>query len=94
MGRVGGTRPPRHHADAGPAGQLAGGFRHHGGTPFLAAHGHAHRHIMQRIQHREIAFARHAEDVGHAMHEQLIDDQLAAGARGMGHGSEGLAIGA
>ena len=37
--RIGGARPARDEADAGPAGRLADGFRHHRGAAFLAADG-------------------------------------------------------
>ena len=58
---VGGTGPTRHKADAGLARELALRFGHHGRATLLAAHGHADVGIMQRIEHGQVAFARHAK---------------------------------
>ena len=34
---------------------------------------------MQRVEHRQEAFARHAEQLLHAMRDELVDQDLAAG---------------
>ena len=80
----------RHHADARLAGQLAVGLRHVGGAGFVAGVDEleAVADVEQRIQHFQIAFARHAERHVGAVDQELIDQDLAAGARigkGQGH---------
>ena len=42
---------------------------------------------MQRVEHGEIGFARHAKGVLDALRDKLIDEDLAACAGGEGHGS-------
>ena len=37
--------------------------------------------VVEGVERGEIALARHAEDVLHAVHDQLIDQDFAAGAR-------------
>ncbi len=46
----------------------------------LPADGDGDRRVVQRVEHREIALARHAEHVLHALRREAIDDELAAGA--------------
>jgi hypothetical protein len=75
-----------HEADARTAGELAVGFRHHGGAAFLAAYGHVDVRVMQRIQRGQVALARNAEDVINPVQSKLIDKDLAAGAGGRCHG--------
>ena len=60
---VGGARAARDEADAGPAGELAVGLRHHRRAALLAADGDGDRRVVQRVEHGEIALARHAEDM-------------------------------
>ncbi len=62
-------RPARHHANAWPPGQLAMRRRHVGRPGFMAAGDdfEAVPHLAQRIQHRQIAFAGHAEHMGHTL---------------------------
>ncbi len=78
---IGGTGATGDEADAWPAGQPTNRVRHHRCAAFLAADGDADRGIMQRIQHGEIAFARHAEDIGHFLLGQLVNENLGSGAR-------------
>ena len=68
---------PRDESDAGPAGQLADRFRHHGGAAFLPAHRHHDIAIMERVEHGQIALAGNAERVPRSMGQQLIDQNLA-----------------
>src|SRR6185503_5056595 len=75
---VGGAGTARHERDAGPAGELADGFRHHHGAALLAAHGHGNIAVMERVERGEITFARHAEHVVDAVGNELIDQHLAA----------------
>jgi len=77
---IGGTRTARHKADTGLAGQLALGLSHHGRTALLAADGDGDVGIVERIEHGQVAFAGHAEQLLHAVEEELIDQDLAAGA--------------
>ena len=46
--------------------------------------------VMQRVERRQIALARHAENVIDPLGKKLIDKDLAAGAGGRCHG--GLAV--
>ena len=52
---------------------------HHRGAAFLAADDGADRRIVQRVEHGEIAFARHAIDAVDAVGLERLDDQLSAG---------------
>src|ERR1700693_3041767 len=52
---------------------------HHGGAPFLPAHRHRDRGVMQGVERRDIALARHAENVAHAVQHELIDQYLGGG---------------
>ena len=57
------------------------GLRHHGRAALLPADGDGDVGVVQRVEHREKAFARHAEQVLDAVDDQLVDQDLAAGAR-------------
>ena len=48
---------------------------------FLAADGDGEIAVMERVEHGEIALARHAKDVAHAVDAQLIDQNLGGGAQ-------------
>ena len=76
---VGGARSAGDEADAGAAGHLADGFRHHRRAALVAAHGDGDVAIVKRIEHGEIAFARHAEGVLDAVDDQLVDQHLGGG---------------
>src|SRR6516162_8241891 len=73
IGRTGTAGDETH---TGPAGHLADRFRHDGGAGLLAAHRDGQIAVMEGIEHREIALARHAKDVTHAMNAQLIDQDF------------------
>ena len=81
--RMAGARTARHHADAGSAGQLAIGFGHVGGAGLVARVDQleAVADVEQRIQHFQIALARHAKGHVGAVDQQLIDQDFSAGAR-------------
>ena len=88
--RMAGAGTARHHADAGLAGQLAVGLGHVGGAGLVAGVDEleAVAHVEQRIQHFQIALARYAEGHVGAVDQELVDQDLAAGARigkGQGH---------
>ena len=54
--------------------------------------GQLNRRIVQRIEHRQKAFAGYAERVLHAVRNELVDDDLSASAQhclGRGRGSWG-----
>jgi hypothetical protein len=75
-----GGRSARREADAGTAGELADRLRHHGGAALLPAHRDRDIAIVERIERRQIALARHAEGMPHPVKHQLVDQDLAAGA--------------
>ena len=60
---IGGTRPTRHHHNAGTPGEARCGIGHHRRAAFLAANSHVNIRIMQSIKHSEIGFARHTKDM-------------------------------
>ena len=79
---IGGAGAAGDKTDAGPPGLLAIGFRHHRGAAFIAADDDLDAAVMQRVQHRQIGFARHAEDMADALDAQLIHQHLGGGAGG------------
>ena len=81
VGRIGGARAAGDEADAGPAGHLADGFRHHRGAGLLPAHRDGNIAVMERVQHREIALAGHAENMLHAVDAQLIHQNFGGAAQ-------------
>ena len=68
----------RDHADAGFAGQLAVRVGHHRGAAFLAADRDLDVGVVQAVQHRQVAFARHAENVFDALGDQLVYQDVTA----------------
>ena len=80
---VGCAWPAGHEGDARLAGQLAPGLGHVRCAPFLTADHQRQSiaHVIQGIKHREKALARHAESPARAVHAELIDQDLPAGAR-------------
>jgi hypothetical protein len=70
---------PGDEADAGCSGRLADRFRHHGGAAFLAADRDRELAVMKGVEHRQVAFAGHAEDVAHAVDHELIDQHFGRG---------------
>ena len=78
---VGGAGAARHHRDAGAPGELAVGLGHHRGAAFLAAGDVADLAVVQRVEQREVALAGHAERELGAVDPQLVDQDLAAGAK-------------
>ena len=79
-GGVGDARPARDQADAGLAGQLAPGSRHEGRAPFVAAQHEIKPSpcVVQRVQHRQVTFARNAKGLGRAKRHQAIHQQCPA----------------
>ena len=77
---IGGARPARDEADAGPSGRLADRFRHHGGAAFLPADRDRELAVVKGVEDGQIAFARHAEDMGDAVDHQLIHQRFGGGA--------------
>ncbi|MCY1436506.1 hypothetical protein D9M71_526340 [compost metagenome] len=77
---IGGTRATGNEADARLAGQLAVGLGHVGRSTLLAADDQVDfiLHVMQRIEHRQVAFAGHAEGALDTIHPQCVDQHLAA----------------
>ena len=76
--RVRCARAARDHADAGFAGQLAVRVGHHRGAAFLAADRDLDVGVVQAVQHRQVAFARHAENVFDALGDQLVYQDVTA----------------
>jgi hypothetical protein len=77
--RVGGARSAGDETDARAAGHLADRLRHHRGAALLPANGDGKIAVVKRIENRQVALARHAEDVAHAVNAQLIDQNLGRG---------------
>ena len=63
-------------------------FGHVGGAAVLAGDDQADvvARVVERVEHREIALAGHAEREVGAVNAELVDQDLPAGARGGGHG--------
>ena len=82
---IGRARTARDEGDPGLAGQLAVGLGHVGRAAFLAADDVADRVALgvERVERREIALARNAEDRVGAVDAQLVDQDLRAAAARM-----------
>lgn len=80
---VGGAGAAGDEADARLAGELGVRLGHVGGAAFLAAHHQVDPfpRIVQGVEHRQVAFAGHAEGAFHAIEQQGVDQDLAAAAR-------------
>ena len=65
-------------ADAGAAGGLADRLRHHRRAALLPADRERDLAIVKGVERREVALARHAEHMLHAVGDQLVDQNLAA----------------
>ena len=80
--RVAGARPTGDHDHAGPPGELAVGFRHVGGATLVPTGDGRDRaaRIVQCVERREVALARHAEDGVDAVNCEGVDQDAAAGA--------------
>ena len=76
--RIGGARAARDHANAGPAGKLAVRLSHKGCATFLAASDELDLISpgMQAVKHCQVAFARYAEGMRHALGNQAIDKKV------------------
>jgi len=74
------ARAAAHAGDAGTAGEARIGERHEARPGFVAAH---HRvdvgPAMERVEQREIALARDAEEAVDAMRDEARDDQFCGG---------------
>ena len=79
-GRLRRAGPARDQADPRPPGQLAVGVGHVGGAGLVAAGDQPDRRVVQAVEHLEEALAGHAEDDVGAVHDELVDEQLAAAA--------------
>ena len=92
---VGRARAAGHHGDAGLAGELAVGLRHHRGAGLLAADDVADLAVVERVEQCEIALAGHAEGHVDAVDLELVDQDLAAGAEVgvLGHGFSSIGPG-
>ena len=78
---------PGNEADPRPSGELPLGQRHHRGARLLPAHGHLDRRVDHGVERGEIGFAGDAVDPLDPLHDELVDEDLPAGAgRGTGHG--------
>jgi hypothetical protein len=78
---IGGARPAGDEAHARPPGELAVRLGHEGRAALLPVHDEARAIAvrMKAVEHREEAFARHAECDLHALRDQALDDQVACG---------------
>ncbi len=73
---VGRPRPASDETNAWMAGRLANGFGHNRRPALLPAYRDGKIAVAKRVEHREVAFARHAEHVTHAVDSQLVDQNL------------------
>ena len=80
-GGIGRARAAGDEADAGRSGELAHRLRHDGSAALLTAGRHRDRPVVERVKRGDIAFARHAKNMAHAVDDELIDQHLAAGPR-------------
>ncbi len=80
MGGVGGAGSARHEADAWPPGQLAVGLGHHRRATLIAADHHVDGRVMHGVERGKIAFAGHAGEAFYPLRDELIDEDLSAGA--------------
>ena len=84
VGGVGGSRPARDEADSRPVCQPPRRQRHHRRARLLPADRDLDAGIIERIERREIGFARHAIDPPDALFDELVDKNLAARAGNWG----------
>ena len=79
---IGRPRPAGDEAHARPPRQLAVRLGHEGGTALLPADDEVDRVavLVKAVQHRQIAFARHAERVGDALGQKAFDEKVACDA--------------
>ncbi len=80
---VGGARAAGDHAHARRAGGPAPGVGHHRRAAFLATDGDGDVAVLERVEHRQIAFAGHAGYVANALDGELVDQGPPDGARGL-----------
>ena len=78
---VGRARAAGDEGDAGGAGQLAPGRGHEAGAALLPVRHQpdAVGHVVQRVEHREIALAGHAEDRRRALRQQAVHQEPGPG---------------
>ena len=80
MGGVGRARPPGDEANSGPAGEPPLGQRHDRRAALLPADRQLDRSVIHRVERREIGLAGDAKDPLDPLGDELIDQNLAAGA--------------
>ncbi len=68
----------RDHADARPAGELAVGVGHVRRADLVTAGDEADRRVVERVEHRQVALARHAEGDVHPVDHELVDEEPAS----------------
>ena len=90
---IGGARAAGDQAEAGLAGELAIGLGHHRGAALLAADDEANRiGVVQRVEKRQIALARHAKRSIGAVQLELVDQDLRGGTGCQGPASRKLRV--
>src|SRR5438094_235859 len=75
-----GARPAGDEADAGTARELPVGLRHVRRAALVAAHDEPDVGVVEGVEDREVALPRHAEGELGAVEDELVDEQLRAGA--------------
>ena len=76
---VGRARAAGDESDAGAAGHLAVGIGHVGDSAFLPADDDVDLgRVVERVEHREEALARHGEDAVAALDPELVDEDASA----------------
>src|SRR5690242_7096992 len=81
MRGIGGAGAAGDEAHAGPAGHFAERLRHDRRPALLAADGDGQIAVMEGVEYRQIALARHAEDMANAMNAQLIHQDFGGAAQ-------------
>ena len=78
--RIGRAGPARHERDARPPRQRSVGAGHEGHPALLPTHDQVDRwRVVERVEHRQEALARHGEDPLAALRHELVDEDAAAG---------------
>ena len=76
MGGICGAGTAGDKANARPAGHLTDRLGHHAGAALLPTDCDREIAVVEGVENRKIALARHAKDVAYAMNAQLVDQDF------------------